>query len=39
MIDVNYIFQKLFGHQMARFKIILSNVWSKDGSFRSLLDE
>lgn len=30
--------QKLFGHQMAQFKIVLRYVWSKDGSFRSLVD-
>jgi len=30
---------KLFGHQMAQFKIVLRYVWSKDGSFRSIANE
>ncbi|XP_050443476.1 mRNA turnover protein 4 homolog [Adelges cooleyi] len=30
---------KLFGHQMAVFKITMKFVWSKDGSFRSLTAE
>ncbi len=32
------LLQKLFGHQMAEFRIVMETVWQNDGSFTRLDD-
>ena len=31
-----FYLQKLFGHQMAEFRVTIENMWSNDGTFETV---